>query len=90
MDQPTRLSLASAGSAAVKPGPSKEVRLPYYAIIRRNLHQQVYDHELQRGHHSGDGGLTRLDVPLQGGRQLVAADGHQKGALTLAWQLRGG
>jgi len=29
------------------PGPSNEVRLPYYAIIRRDLHQQPYDHELQ-------------------------------------------
>jgi hypothetical protein len=29
MDQPTRLSLASAGSAAVKPGPSNDVLLPY-------------------------------------------------------------
>ena len=47
MDQPTRLSLASAGSAAVKPGPSNEVRLPYCAIIRRDLHQQPHDHELQ-------------------------------------------
>ena len=40
------LVLAFAGSAAVKPGPS-EVRLPYYAIICRDLHQQPHDHELQ-------------------------------------------
>jgi hypothetical protein len=47
MDQPARLSLACAGSAAVKPGPSNEVRLPYYAIIRRELYQKPHDHELQ-------------------------------------------
>jgi hypothetical protein len=40
--------MASAGSAAaVKPGTSNEVRLPYYPIIRRDLRQQPHDHELQ-------------------------------------------
>jgi hypothetical protein len=27
--------------------PYNEVRLPYYAITRRDLHQQPHDHELQ-------------------------------------------
>jgi hypothetical protein len=39
--------MASAGSAAVKPGTSNEVRLPYHAITRRDLRQQPHDHELQ-------------------------------------------
>jgi hypothetical protein len=64
VDQPTRLSLASASSAAVKPGPSNEVRLPYYAIIHRDLHQQPYDHKLQLPYLRG----LRLDADHDAGR----------------------
>jgi len=55
VDQPTRLRLASAGSTAVKPGPSNEVRLPYDAITRRDLHQQPHDHELQLPYQKSSG-----------------------------------
>ena len=43
------LSLASAGSTAVKPRRS-EVRLPYDTMTHRDLHQPSHDHELQLPH----------------------------------------
>jgi hypothetical protein len=43
VDQPTRLSLASAGAAAIKPGLSNEVQLPYLIEprFRPGMHTRV-------------------------------------------------